>query len=220
MGPSSGTYLAVAASAGTRKEIADEVWAINAMGDVIHHDLLFHMDDCKLQETRAEVDPDGCVAGMVKWLKSHPKFITSKAYPDYPGAIEFPLEEVINRFGTTYFNNTVAYAVAYAIYIGVEEIMLYGVDFTYSDHHKAEMGRGCVEYWIGVANANRIHVAVASNSTLLDSNVPQENKPYGYDAYHVSYEIKDGVKVIKKDKPLPTPEEIESRYNRSEHVKG
>lgn len=215
MGKSAATYLRLCANAGSRHRVADETWAINAMGGVIAHDLLFHMDDCQVQEQRAARNPQGNVAGMLDWLREHPGFMTSRALPDYPGAIEFPLDEVINAIGSTYFNSTVAYAVAYAIYLGVEKISLFGVDYSYADSHKSEAGRGCVEFLLGLAAARGIQVEVASDSTLLDANVDPRIRPYGYDAFDVSFDkTADGrLCVIREPRDeLPTPEEIEKRY--------
>ena len=161
MGQSSGTYLALCANRGDRHRVAEETWAINAMGGVIDHDLLFHMDDCKIQESRAEADPKGGVSGMVNWLKDHPRFVTSTAYPDYPGAIEYPLEDVINMIRFPYLNSTSACAVAYAMTMGVKHLKLYGLDFTYQNWHQGEKGRGCVEFLLGIAWAMRINIEIA-----------------------------------------------------------
>jgi hypothetical protein len=49
---------------------------------------------------------------------------------------------VINSCGIAYFNNTAAYAVAYAVHIGVKKITLFGCDYTYPNAHDAEKGRG------------------------------------------------------------------------------
>lgn len=218
MGASSRTYLANASHKGDRRLLADETWAINAMGGVIDHDLLFHMDDCKVQEARADRNPEGNVAGMLRWLRHHPNFMTSTVYPGYPGAIEFPLEDVANKVGTTYFNNTVAYAVAYAMYKDFEKISLYGCDYSYSNQHKAESGRGCVEFLLGMAAARGLHVEVAADSSLLDANVDPRTRPYGYDAYDVEFvNGESGVQVVKTERSqLPTPEEIEKRYRHEE----
>ncbi|MES0444978.1 MAG: methyltransferase domain-containing protein [Desulfobacterales bacterium] len=215
MGKSAATYIRLASNKGGRQRVSDEVWAINSMGNVIKHDLLFHMDDCRVQESRAKRDPDGNVAGMVEWLKSHPRFITSKKYPEYTGAHEFPLQDVINSVGTTYLNNTVAYAVAYAIFIGVQKISLYGADYSYDDLHKAESGRGCVEFLLGMAAARGIQVEVAQDSTLLDACIPDDLRFYGYDASDIKLEHADtGVVLEITDREvLPTAEEIEIRYN-------
>lgn len=215
MGASSRTYMSLASHAGGRQRVAQQTWAINSMGNVIKHDLLFHMDDCKIQEARAKADPEGNIAGLVDWLKDHPKFMTSREYKDYPGAIAFPLEDVINKIGVSYFNSTVAYAVAYAIYIGVKKISMYGVDFSYENGHKAEKGRACVEYLLGFASSLGIHIEVASDSTLLDANVEEDARFYGYDTIKpVVEKSKEGVRISFEDREtIPTAEEMEIRYN-------
>lgn len=185
----------------------DEVWAINHMGLRIAHDLLFHMDDCRLQESR----DNSSITPLIELLQVHPRFITSKAYPEYVGAEAFPLEEVVNCVGTTYLNGTTAYAVAYAIYSNVSELHLYGCDFSYPNRHKAESGRGCVEHLLGIAKERGIQIVLPEDTSLMDQNVT--DKPYGYDAYHVTFGEENGrITVTMTDKPLPTGEEIERRY--------
>lgn len=214
MGESKKDYLNIAAHRGGRAEVADEIWAINSMGSIIYHDLLFHMDDCKVQEARAERKQDGNIAGMLKWLKKHPRFITSKVYPEYPGAIAFPLEKIVQKYGVTYFNNTVAYAVAYAMYVGVKKISIFGCDYSYHNVMRSESGRGCLEFWLGMAIANGIKVRIGEHSSLMDSNVPDHHKPYGYDAFDIQFTQENGeTRTIKRDRErLPDPEEMERRY--------
>lgn len=184
----------------------DETWAVNAMALRVPHDLLFHMDDCRVQESRAKLNQG--IGTLVEVLRSHPRFITCKAYLEYAGAEVFPLQAVVKDLGRCYFNSTVAYAVAYAIYRKVKRIQLYGADFTYPNVHRAEMGRGCVEYWLGVAESRGIDVVLPETTTLFDMNVSHETKPYGFcDPYTVT----DTLELI--DKPLPTADEIEARYN-------
>lgn len=190
--------------------ITDEVWAINTMGGVIQHDLLFHMDDCKVQESR----PNNGVKSMLSWLRKHPKFITSTAYEDYPGSIAYPLEEVVNCIGIPYLNGTVAYALAYAIYKEYDGIRLYGADFTYPFAHKAERGRGCVEFLLGIAKERGIRLHVPRTSTLLDMREDGNTKLYGYDRHDVDWEDDDGnIRIILTPKDAPTSgEEMERRY--------
>lgn len=214
MGRSASTYLHMAAHLGGRHRIADQTWAINAMGGVIEHDLLFHMDDCRIQEARSERDQEGNIAAMLDWLKTHPAFMTSAKYDDYPGAIEYPLEKVIRATGSQYFNNTVAYAAAYAVYIGVKQISIWGADYSYPDVRKAERGRGCLEFWIGYASARGISIQIAGDSSLMDANVPESERFYGYDASDIELVPTDGgPKVIMHSREtLPTADEIERRY--------
>lgn len=179
MGRSAATYLNTCARKGDRRLVADETWAIVATAGVIQHDRLFLMDDIPgiLEPT---IKNDVCMAGMWGWLKDHPGPIyTSKAYPEYPGSVTFPLQEVVDSVGLPYFSTSVAYAVGYAIHIGVKEIQLYGCDFTYPDHHAAEAGRACVEFLIAVAMGHGIQIVIAEGSTLLDVATPTR-KLYGF----------------------------------------
>ena len=162
LGPSLESYVDFVKRLGGRRRFADEVWGINAVGDVIICDRIFHMDDLRVQERRAAAAPDSNIAVMVKWLKTHPGPIyTSQKVEGYPGLVEFPLQDVINNLGHVYFNSTAAYAVAYAIHIGVKKISLFGFDFTYPNAHDAEKGRACVEFYLGIATQRGIKLAMS-----------------------------------------------------------
>lgn len=197
--------------AGVRDAVVDEVWAINMMALKYPHNLLFHMDDCRVQEARALTNSDMQI--LVDVLQSHPAFYTSTVYPEYPGARAFPLEDVVNTLGTTYLNSTAAYAVAFAIFAGVTELHLYGLDFSYPHAHRAEAGRGCVEHLIGIAMERGITVVIPPDGTLMDACVPAANKPYGYDAHDVTFRrVGQRTFVDMTPKPIPTAAEMEARY--------
>jgi SAM-dependent methyltransferase len=220
MGASALTYVSLCSQAGDRHRLADETWVVNAMAGVLAHDRVFHMDDMRLQEMRAAVNPKGNVAGLANWLRTHPGPIyTSRAYPEFPGAVEFPLAEVMTKTGHGYFNSTVAYAIAYALHLkltqgGPRRLELYGIDFSYPNGHKREKGRACVEFWLGLCSAHGIDFMIARDSTLMDASVPEAEKMYGYDGYELAIDMKeDGFHVTKTDKPLPSVEEIERRYS-------
>ena len=58
---------------------------------------------------------------------------------------------------------------------------MFGVDFSYKGNlHFAEAGRGCVEFWLSKCIEKNIQIEVASSSGLLDTDVPAEQKLYGY----------------------------------------
>lgn len=203
----------------------DEVWGINAIGDVLRCDRIFHMDDMLVQEARAAARPDSNIAAMVRWLKTHPGPVyTSIVRPGYPGMVAFPLEEVLNarhdsNGGAPYFNSTAAYAVAYAIHIGVKRVSLFGLDYTLPNAHQAEQGRACVEFWLGIAAARGIEITVPSTTSLLDACATDPERLYGYDCADVVLSDREGggVAVTFTDKPVPTAEEIERRYDHSAH---
>ena len=83
--------------------------------------------------------------------------------------------------GCHYLNNTVSYAVAFAIWYKVEKIKMFGVDFGYKGNlYFAEAGRASVEFWLSKAMNQGIQVEVAHTSYLLDTAVPNNEKLYGY----------------------------------------
>jgi SAM-dependent methyltransferase len=188
------------------------------VGGVLQCDRVFHMDDLKIQEARiAHGSPmSEKLKGQLAWMKaSSVPIYTSRAYPDYPTSVDFPLEDVIRSCGVPYFNNTSVYAICYAIHLGVEKIDLWGFDFTYPDIAGAEMGRGCCEFWVGRAMKSGIEVRLPPDTTLLDTCLKPDRKFYGYDTVDLDVEIKDGtVRVNKINRLKPRNiHEIEREYN-------
>jgi hypothetical protein len=225
LGPSCATFFELTRRLGGVSAYCDEVWGLNAMGDVLRCDRIFHMDDLKVQEARAVAKPDGNIAAMVRWLKTHPGPVyTSIVREGYPGLVAFPLEEVLNRSGDAnggapYFNSTAAYAIAYAIHVGVKHISLFGLDYTLPNSHHAEQGRACCEFWLGVAAARGIQITIPETSSLMDGCATERERLYGYDCVDVRLvDQEDGtVKVEMVDRDAPSAEEIEERYDHKQH---
>jgi|TARA_X000001388_G_scaffold22585_2_gene15359 hypothetical protein len=158
----------------------DEVWAINAVASVIFHDRVFMMDPpSRFLETD---DAGGQTDSMTKLLQEHEGPIyTCELDEKCPGLVEYPIEEVLGACGCHYLNNTVSYAVAFAIWNKVEKIKMFGVDFGYKGNlYFAEAGRASVEFWLSKAMNQGIQVEVAHTSYLLDTAVPNNEKLYGY----------------------------------------
>lgn len=220
MGPSAEQFMDYSKRMGGRSALCDEVWVINGLGDVLACDLVFHMDDVRIQEIRSEAAPDSNIANMLKWMRKHRgPIMTSRAHPDYPSLVEFPLADVLNKYPMGYFNGTAAYAVAYAMFIGVKKISMYGCDFTYPDAHDAEKGRACVEFWLGMAAAAGIELAMPKNTSLMDALEPQAKRFYGYDTLDLAI-THDGQRInidFTERDSLPTAEQIEHEYDHSRH---
>jgi len=224
LGPSIHTYTDHVMRLGGRHRFADEAWAINALGNVLQCDRVFHMDQVEVQEIRAAARPDSNIAVMVEWLKRHPGPIyTSIKKEGYPGLVELPIEDMINTLGFAYFNGTAAYAVAYAIYIGVKKISLFGIDFTLPNAHHAEQGRACVEFWLGVAVARGIELGMSEKTSLMDTiHDPKDDNEirlYGYDTVKVTVERVNGSARLsfKEREAKPTADEIEALYDHGKH---
>ena len=164
----------------THSQPIDEVWTINAMAGVVFHDRVFMMDPAS---RFLDSDDAGTQTGIMRSvLATHPGPIyTCQLDSRCPGLVEYPLEEVMNEIQCGYFNNTVAYAIGFAIAAKVAELHLYGIDFSYKKTvHFAEAGRACCEFLLSKAIERGIKVGVAQESSLLDSNEPAKSKLYGY----------------------------------------
>lgn len=222
LGPSVADYLEFTKRMGGRGKFCDEVWTINALGDVLLGDRVFHMDDVRIQEIRARAKPDGNIAALLPWLKRHPGPVyTSRPHPDYPGLVPYPLEAVVRDTGYAYMNSTAAYAVAFAAFLRPKKISLFGMDFTYEHSHHAEKGRACVEFWLGICVARGIKVSMPKRSSLMDACEPSRDRLYGYDTLDVTLGRDAGegltVRFAERADPLPTAGEIEQRYDHSKH---
>lgn len=220
LGPSVRQFLEITKRWGGRRAYCDEVWGINALGDVFACDRIFHMDDVRIQQIRATARPDSNIAHMLEWMKTHPgPIITSRAHPDFPGLVEFPLADVLTQFPMGYFNSTAAYAVAYALHIGAKKISCFGMDFTYEDSHDAEKGRGCVEFWLGHAAALGVELALPKTTSLMDACNSQGQRFYGFDTVDLDIKRGDGGVTITRTErtSLPTAEEIEAAYDHKRH---
>ena len=172
----------------------DEVWAINSVASVIFHDRVFMMDPAsRFLDTD---DAGGQTDSMAKLLQEHEGPIYTCELDDRcPGLVEYPIDEVLAGCGSHYLNNTVAFAVAFAVWNKVGKIKMFGIDFSYKGNlHFAEAGRACVEFWLSKAMFNGIQVEVASTSGLLDTNVPANEKLYGY------HRLADPLVVIADEK--------------------
>lgn len=159
----------------------DEVWSLNRGMLPFRHDKLFVMDDLRwLEECKDKVYADT--------LKKHDRpIITSTPYPEWPTSVPYPLHEVLEHFHDDILcSNTVSYALAYAMFIGVEQVHLYGCDFIYPHGSEAEKGGMAVAFLLGMCKAAGIKYAMPPTSTMLYSNTAKivngelQRPHYGY----------------------------------------
>ncbi len=159
----------------------DEVWAINAMIGVLPNiDRAFILDP---MSRFLDTEDAGTMTRMMRKQLPLCKFpiYTCELDERVPSAIEYPIESVIHDLGCAYFNNTIPYVIAYALWNKVNKISIFGVDYTYrSNMHFAEAGRGCVEFWLSKCIDAGVQIEIAPRSTLLDTDVGFEEKLYGY----------------------------------------
>ena len=198
-----------------RSEKFDEVWAINSMSGVIYHDKCFMMDPpSRFLDTPNAGKQTNIMADRLKTKINVPIFscVLDKRCPD---VVEYPLQNVLQKTKYAYLNNTVAYALAYAIAEEVSDLHLFGIDFTHKAINFAEAGRACCEFWLAIAVSKGIKLHIANSSSLLDTNVSEDQKLYGYhrlDDPLVSTTTQGEMLITKKSK-LEPPEPLDSKPN-------
>ena len=104
----------------------DETWCINSAIATYKCDRAFMMDPASRY---FDTEDAGHQTEVMRKLL--PKF-TQPIYSceldaRVPRIVEYPIEKVVQVTKSGYFNNTVAYAVAFALYTKVKEINLFGI---------------------------------------------------------------------------------------------
>ena len=195
MGPSIMDFFNERLTQEAKVSFADEIWAVNMAANAIWHDLVIWMDDLKKQH---EFRPD-----LIELLKIRDRpVLTSTARPELvPCSYDYPIDEVCQMslpvFGKPYLTNGITMGVAYAIYIGVKTLKIYGADFTYPNRDFAEAGRANVECWVTLASSKyQMRILIAPNSSLMDG--VGDHGVYGYDEQPTVYLPDGGVaKYVK-----------------------
>jgi hypothetical protein len=196
----------------THSKKFDEVWAINAMIGVLKRiDRAFVMDPVS---RFFDTDDAGNMTMMMK------ETLPTADYPIYtceldkrvPVLEEYPIKSIALELDCGYFNNTISYAIAFALWNKVGGVSMFGADFTYKGNlYFAEQGRGCCEFWLAKCIDAGIIVQVALTSGLLDADVPIQEKLYGYHRLEdpvVTYMMNDELKIcrwseVEKQQAIP-----------------
>ena len=198
-----------------RSEKFDEVWAINSMSAIIYHDKCFMMDPpSRFLDTPNAGKQTTIMADRLKSKLNIPIF-SCTLDERCPDVVEYPLQEVLQKTKYAYLNNTVAYALAYGIATEVKEFHLYGIDFTHKNVNFAEAGRACCEFWLAIAISKGIKINIAHNSSLLDTNVSDDQKLYGYHRLEdpIVSTVTQGSMLITKKSKLSPPDPIDNMPN-------
>lgn len=81
-----------------------------------------------------------------------------EAYENIPGVVKFPGMDMVKHFGHRYFTSTGAWLVAYAVYVGVAELEIWGFEMHPTGEHAGQ--RAGFLYWVQEARKQGINVIV------------------------------------------------------------
>lgn len=180
LGPSKdGFFNHLVAHNGTWKAEYDEIWGINTALKFAQCDLYFVMDDMDLYTRHYPVYYKACVECKL------PIITNNVRYSDFPTSVCYPDNHVLQHFDGGYgylLHSSLPWVIAYAIWLGVKKLGLWGIDYSLPDRPDVtkERGRTCAEFWLGVAMGQGVRLQMPPNTTILDRVLFPGARPYGY----------------------------------------
>lgn len=87
---------------------------------------------------------------------------------------------VTGQIAGYYLHNSIPFMLAYAWFIGVKKVHLFGCDYTYPGMEAREDDRANTEYWCGFLRSQGLEIWVTQDTTLL--NQCKQPYIYGYGA--------------------------------------
>lgn len=93
------------------------------------------------------------------------RVICRRAREDLNRSREFPLREVVTRFGLCYFTSTMAWQIAYALYLGVGKITIHRV-FALPGSLDYFEQKPCLDFWAGVALGMGVELEISADSSI------------------------------------------------------
>lgn len=154
-----------------------EIWGINVVGR--------YFPDRKIDYCFAfdELPPE-----YIAEMKRYAPIISWQQYADK----KYPLKEIKREFKSNYFCNTVCYMVPYAIYTGIKEIKLYGIDTEFGAVYEREQ-RG-IEFWLGIAHAKGIKLTIPATSQLLRTT---QGRIYGSNKKEILLNLRERLIIME-----------------------
>jgi hypothetical protein len=197
-----GAHIAIVALGNSQVDFAigkensvewDEVWTINSAAAVYKSDRMFMLDPAS---RFFDSDDAGSQTEVMKRFLPECDIpcYTSDLDPRVPSAVLYPVKQIVKDTKCAYLNNTIPMTIAFAYWHKVARIDLFGIDYTYKHSlHFAEAGRACTEFWLAKCMDAKIQIGVSHRSTLLDHNVPIEERIYGF------HRLKDPILAVPNE---------------------
>ncbi len=205
LGPTSGDFQAAMCNYDPIIPPADETWTVNKGFRTIRAELVFILDDLIGERVKSErYYEDICSIG----IPIITSIIDGEVRGQYHkvNLHRFPIERIIDWYGymwlckrtghnkhssadvreagkeiAGYMKNSIPMMLAYAGFVGVRDINLFGADYDFPGQALHEADKPNCEYWVGMLRGLLgARVRVSSRTTLLQTN--QGTAKYGYGA--------------------------------------
>jgi hypothetical protein len=149
------------------------IWGVNAVCTWRPVDVEFHMHHLDPRQDKDSINQ----RTFEKILRSNVPLVTLDKYKEFPSSIKFPFKWVWETFNTDYISNSISYMIAFALYIGVKKIDMYGVNMSTQVEYMMEKGN--VESWCSIARGYGATVTIHRNEWCAIEK-SGDNLIYGY----------------------------------------
>ena len=197
-----------------------ETWGVNGGYSFAKRlDKLFMTDSLEGENLYEEYNVE-------KLIEFNGTLVLPKPFPVFDGLnIPFeiyPIDEVLAKFPTRFFSNTIAYMLAYAllktksiqghddpmprVIEGYNKVYFYGIDMMTNTSYIQE--KGGVEFWMGIALGIGVEIV---NPVTSATGKTWDGKMYGYYGLQEEEQLKEQLyapwEIIKVGKPEPVEDE-------------
>ncbi len=104
----------------------------------------------------------------LNWLKEQPIVYMQKAYPGYKGSREYPLQQILQKWGPFWWTSQLAYMLALAIEQKPTHIGLFGVDMAANSEYNQQR-LGCQYFIQYIVRESPIELVVPPESDILEA---------------------------------------------------
>lgn len=141
-----------------------EIWGIDAKQiEVSRFDRWFELHDIRI---------------LAPAWRDHLEGIAKSGKPIYmhlpvegiDGVVQYPTEEIVKKFGPYFLTSSIAWMMALALYEGVDEVGLWGVDMASAEEYR-EQRAGC-RHFIDLARQMGVRVTIPMASDLARQPAP------------------------------------------------
>ena len=159
--------IAVCGSAVSSAQLApfhDPEWEIWSCSPANKHmprvDVWFelHNPDVKAQEGLGE---------WMDWLKTKPVVYMQRAYEGYPGARQYPLSAIVQKWGPFWWTSQLAFMLALAIEQNPTHIGLFGVDMAANSEYNQQR-LACQYFLQHIVNRDDMQLMVPPESDIME----------------------------------------------------
>ena len=137
-----------------------EIWSCSPSNvDLPRSDVFFEIH---AWDTMAR-DPELTV--FLAWLRTHPKVYLQKQNPQFPNALVYPKDEMVEKYGPYFFTSSLSYMWALALEQKPTHIGMWGVDMTATEEYGYQRA-GC-HYFIQKAKDLGVQIVVPVESDIM-----------------------------------------------------